>query len=98
MSWNFRIIRTPHADASRYALHEVYYRDGHPQTFNAEATTIAAEDTFGILSLRDALDRACQRPVLELSDGVLREVEPPLLPDTESGPADESDENSPNRA
>jgi hypothetical protein len=79
MSWNYRIIRSVvEADEVTYALHECYYGnngDAIP-TWTSEPANVLAETRAGLLWVLSVMTEALARPVFEVKDGKLVEVEP----------------------
>jgi hypothetical protein len=77
MSWNYRVIRGGDPGGVYYAIHEVYYdADGEPNGWcEADALADTRDDLFSVL---ERMNEAAKKPVLEVREGKLVEVEPAI--------------------
>ncbi len=79
MSWNYRVIRTEDEGDVCYAIHECYYDkkgDAIPASWTKEAVEVLSDTRVGLFWVLATMTEAVARPVLEVRDGELVEVEP----------------------
>ena len=80
MTWNYRVIRQIHKSrfgvSVSYHVHEVHYDGDHrPVSWSSDPVAPMGET---LAELTDELIRfkaACRKPILEVIDGELREVQ-----------------------
>lgn len=78
MGWNYRVIRSEDDGGTCYAVHECFYDnkgDAIPTRWSAPAV-VMSETRSGLLWVVAVMTEAIARPVLEIKDGKLVEVEP----------------------
>lgn len=76
MSWNYRVVKSGSRNKSFYAIHEAYYKDGLelPHSITATPVFIKSDTIAELKSDIERFDEALTKPVLEVVNGVIREV------------------------
>lgn len=78
MSWNHRVIRGEDNNEAWYAIHECYYdkSDDVPTSWTVEPVDVSSDTRVGLFWVLAVMTEAVAKPVLEIRDGKLVEVEP----------------------
>lgn len=79
MSWNHRVIRGEDEGGAYYRIHECHYDkkgDTIPTSWTEEPVHVQAETRSGLFWVLAVMTEAVARPVLEIRDGKLLEIEP----------------------
>jgi predicted RNase H-like HicB family nuclease len=77
VTWNYRVIRSVDAAGVNYAIHECYYEGNNvPTSWTADPADVAAETRADLFWVLAEMTKAIERPVLEIREGKLVEVEP----------------------
>jgi len=81
MTWNHRVIKDEDAGEAYYAIHECFYNnkeDAMPTSWTARTIAPLSDTRTGLLEVLERMATAVRRPILEVKDGKLVEVEPAL--------------------
>jgi hypothetical protein len=79
MTWNYRVVRTEHANGEIiFGIHEAYYDEGKDEP---HSITDTPDEPYGetLEELVECIERfkdACSKPVLELKNGKVVEWKP----------------------
>jgi hypothetical protein len=74
--WNHRVIRSEDAGGVCYAIHEVFYEDGKAGSWTETPVEVISETRTGLFCVLARMTEAVGRPILEVQEGKLVEVEP----------------------
>src|SRR4051812_33106664 len=78
MMWNHRVIRTEYDGEPSYSIHECFYEksDTLPSSWAESPVDVTAETRTGLFWVLACMTEAVARPILEIRDDKLVEVEP----------------------
>lgn len=77
MTWNHRVIRSEDEGGICYAIHEVQYdKNGKATSWTEEPVEVLSETRVGLFWVLAVMTEGVARPILEVQNGKLIEVEP----------------------
>jgi hypothetical protein len=73
--WNYRVVRTQGADGHQFSICEVFYNQAGEPSAWTEADPPSDTTVEGIRQELTAMLQACDRPILQVTEGKLCRVE-----------------------
>ena len=64
MSWNFRVLVKEHNNELYFDVHEVYYKNGIPDSYTKNPITIGSEDIEGLKWMINKINEGLNKPFL----------------------------------
>lgn len=74
MSWNYRILAKEENGELYYNVHEVYYENGLPRGYSANAANVCGETVKGLKWAINRMKEATNKPVLWYGDKFPQEL------------------------